>query len=207
MRIKSPELMQKIYSYIDQYYCEKHTTPSTNEVAMGVGISKATAYRYLVAMDECGMIEYDGASRTIVTKLISKYSLGTFSAPVVGAIPCGEPEEEEEKIEEYVSLPVSLFGQGQFYILRASGDSMVDMGIEDGNMIVIRKQNTAKIGDIVVALDENNTNTLKRYSGIDERNGEAILSYCNKEKYGDLEIRVKRLVVQGVAQHVIKTIV
>lgn len=206
MRIKSQELMKQIYSYIDQYYCEKHTVPSTNEVAIGVGISKATAYRYLVAMNDCGMLEYDGMSRTIVTKLISKYSSGTFAAPVVGVIPCGDPEEEEENIEEYISLPVSLFGQGNFYLLRASGDSMVDAGIENGDMIVIRKQDSAKVGDIVVALDENNSNTLKRYSGIDEKNGEAILSYCNREKYGNRQIRVQRLIVQGIAQHVIKKI-
>ena len=206
MRTKSKELMDQIYSYIDQYYCEKYTTPSANEIAMGVGISKATAYRYLVAMNDCSMIEYDGTSRTIVTKMISKFSPVTFSAPVIGVIPCGEPETEEENIEEYVSLPVSLFGNGEFYILRATGDSMVDAGIEDGDMIVIKKQNTAAIGDIVVALDENQTNTLKVFAGTDFENKEAILAYCNKEKYGNRQIRVKELVVQGVAKHVIKSL-
>ena len=92
MRSKRLELMDQISAYIDQYYCERQTTPSVNEVALGVGVSKATAYRYLVAMDERGMLEYDGSSRTIVTKLISKFSTGSFSAPVVSAIPCGEPE-------------------------------------------------------------------------------------------------------------------
>ncbi len=69
MRSKRLELMDQISAYIDQYYCERQTTPSVNEVALGVGVSKATAYRYLVAMDERGMLEYDGSSRTIVTKL------------------------------------------------------------------------------------------------------------------------------------------
>ena len=92
MRSKRLELMDQISAYIDQYYCERQTTPSVNEVALGVGVSKATAYRYLVAMDERGMLEYEGSSRTIVTKLISKFSTGSFSASVVSAIPCGEPE-------------------------------------------------------------------------------------------------------------------
>ena len=157
-------------------------------------MSKATAYRYLVAMDERGMLEYDGSSRTIVTKLISKFSTGSFSAPVVGAIPCGEPETEEENIVEYVSLPVSLFGHGDFYILKADGDS------------VIRKQSSANVGDIVVALDEHQLNTLKLYAGVDEETGEVILRYCNKERYPDKEIRVRELVVQGVAKHVIKAL-
>ena len=169
MRSKRLELMDQISAYIDQYYCERQTTPSVNEVALGVGVSKATAYRYLVAMDERGMLEYDGSSRTIVTKLISKFSTGSFSAPVVGAIPCGEPETEEENIVEYVSLPVSLFGHGDFYILKADGDSMTDAGIDNGDMVVIRKQSSANVGDIVVALDEHQLNTLKLYAGVGDR--------------------------------------
>ena len=204
MRTKDANLMEKISSFIDQYYCDKHTTPSVNEIAIGVGISKATAYRYLVEMDERGMIEYDGASRTIVTKLISKFSPVSFSAPVVGAIPCGPLETEEENIQEYVSLPVSLFGQGEYYLLKADGDSMVDAGIDDGDLIVISKQDSARVGDIVVALDENHDNTLKAYVGNDEASGEAILRYCNQKKYPDREIRVRQLIVQGVARHVIK---
>ena len=206
MRTKNAELMEKISSYVDQYYCENHTAPSMNDIAEGIGISKATAYRYLVAMDEKGKLSYDGKSRTIVTKLISKYSTGSFSAPVVGSIPCGEPETEEENIEEYVSLPVSLFGHGDFYILNASGDSMVDAGIEDGDRVVIRKQSFAEVGDIVVALDENRSNTLKRYAGVDEETREAVLRYCNEDRYPGKEIRVRELVVQGVAKHVIKAL-
>ena len=188
MRSKRLELMDQISAYIDQYYCERQTTPSVNEVALGVGVSKATAYRYLV------------------TKLISKFSTGSFSAPVVGAIPCGEPETEEENIVEYVSLPVSLFGHGDFYILKADGDSMTDAGIDNGDMVVIRKQSSANVGDIVVALDEHQLNTLKLYAGVDEETGEVILRYCNKERYPDKEIRVRELVVQGVAKHVIKAL-
>ena len=62
------------------------------------------------------------------------------------------------------------------------------------------------IGDIVVALDENQSNTLKLFAGIDTRSGEAILRYCNKERYPGKEIRVKQLIVQGVAKHVIKAL-
>ena len=206
MRAKSMELMDQIVSFIDQFYSAKHTSPSANEIAQGVGISKATAHRYLVEMTERGMLEYDGASRTIVTKMISKFSSSSFSAPVVGAIPCGEPEVEEENIEEYVSLPVSLFGQGDFYILNAAGDSMVDAGIDDGDLIVISKQGSANVGDIVVALDENQSNTLKLFAGIDTKSGEAILRYCNEERYPGREIRVRQLIVQGVAKHVIKAL-
>lgn len=207
MRTKDPALMNSISNYVDQYYSDKHVAPSTAEIADELGIAKATAYRYLVAMDEQGMLQYDGPSRTIVTKKISKFSAsGITTAPVVGAVPCGTPEEQEENVQEYVSLPVSLFGKGEFYILKASGDSMVDAGIEDGDMVVIRRQKNAEVGDIVVALDENACNTLKVYEGIDRRSNTAILGYRNEERYPEKKIPVRELVVQGVAKHVIKTL-
>ena len=119
---------------------------------------------------------------------------------------CGTPEEEEENIQEYVSLPVSLFGKGEFYILKATGDSMVDAGIEDGDLVVIRKQNDAKIGDIIVALNEEGTNTLKTYGGTEPHSNAAMLLYRNQEKYPDKKILVKELIVQGVAKHVIRSL-
>ena len=61
--------MQTIISYIDQYFCDKHTSPSVNEIALGVGIPKTTVFRYLVEMDNRGMVEYDGKSRTIRTAI------------------------------------------------------------------------------------------------------------------------------------------
>lgn len=110
---------------------------------------------------------------------------------------------EEEYVEDYVNLPASLFGKGEFYILRAKGDSMVDAGIDEGDLVVIRKQQTAAEGDIVVALDEESRNTLKRLGGFDDE-GNVILEYMNQEVYPDKIITVKELIVQGVAEHVIK---
>ena len=204
MRSKSPQRMDEISAFVDRYYRENRVSPTLSEIARAVSISKATAYRYLVAMNESGMLSYDG--KTIVTKQTEKCASGYFSAPVVGSIRCGDPELEKEWVEEYVSLPISLFGEGPFYVLRAKGDSMVGAGIEEGNLLVIRQQETAEVGDVVVALDEENENTLKVFGGIDEETGEAILRYANQEKYPGAEIRVKRLVVQGVAKHVIKAL-
>lgn len=204
MRSKNPELMKEICTYVSDYYRDRRSSPSVNEIAKAVGIAKTTAYRYLVDMNERGMISYDG--HTIETPQIDKCVSGYFSAPIVGSIHCGDPETEEEHVEEYVSLPESIFGKGQFYILRASGDSMVDAGIEDGDLVVIKKQDTASVGDIVVALDEDSQNTLKAFDGIDEESGYAILKYENRRKYRNKVIRVRELVVQGVAKHVIKAL-
>lgn len=204
MRSKSPELMKRICTFVDTFYRSEGSSPSLSEIAKGVGIAKTTAYRYLVDMNERGMISYDG--HTIETPLTDKCISGYFSAPIVGYIRCGDPETEEEQVEEYVSLPESIFGKGDFYLLRATGDSMVDAGIEDKDLIVIQKQKDAFVGDIVVALDDNNQNTLKTFAGIDEKSGYAILRYENNRKYSGKEIRVRKLVVQGVAKHVIKAL-
>lgn len=204
MRTKNPELMKEISAFVNEYFHEKRSSPSVGTIAKAMGIARSSAYRYLVAMDEKGLISYDG--HTIETPQIDKSVSGYFSAPIVGSVQCGDPETEEEHVEEYVSLPESIFGKGEFYILRASGDSMVDAGIEDKDLVVIRKQDSASVGDIVVALDENNQNTLKTFDGIDDESGYAILKYENKKKYPGKVIRVRELIVQGVAKHVIKAL-
>ena len=204
MRTKNPELMKEISAFVNEYFHEKRSSPSVGTIAKAMGIARSSAYRYLVAMDEKGLISYDG--HTIETPQIDKSVSGYFSAPIVGSVQCGDPETEEEHVEEYVSLPESIFGKGEFYILRASGDSMVDAGIEDKDLVVIRKQDSASVGDIVVALEENNQNTLKTFDGIDDESGYAILKYENKKKYPDKVIRVRELIVQGVAKHVIKAL-
>jgi len=204
MRSKNTELMKEICTYVSDYYRKWRTSPSVSEIAKAIGIAKTTAYRYLVDMNDRGMISYDG--HNIETPQIDKCTSGYFSAPIVGSIQCGDPETEEEHVEEYVSLPESIFGSGEFYILRASGDSMIDAGIEDKDLVVIRKQETATVGDIVVALDGDSQNTLKTFAGIDEKSGCAILQYENRRKYPHKEIHVSELVVQGVAKHVIKAL-
>lgn len=202
MRSKNKALMDKICDFVNDYYKMYRKSPSVNEIAKGVGVAKTTSYRYLVEMNEKGIISYDG--KTIETSHTDKCVSGYFSAPVVGSVRCGDPETEEESVEEYVSLPTSIFGTGEFYILRAVGDSMIDAGINENDLVLIKKQSTASEGDIVVALDENNENTLKTYAGIDEETQHAILRYENKEEYPDKVIKVKQLVVQGVAVSVIK---
>lgn len=203
MRSKSAELMDQISRYIGDYYRQHHSTPTTREIAAAVGISPASGYNYLVEMDKRGMLSYEDGVITDLPK-INKTKTGYFSAPLVGSIRCGDPENQEEQVEMYVSLPEALFGKGEFYLLRAAGDSMVDEGIEDGDLVLIRKQTECDVGDIVVALDENSENTLKVYGGIDKRSKKAILEYANEKAYPGKRILVSKLVLQGVAKHVIK---
>lgn len=199
MRSKSPELMKQIQDFAEQYYLNEGRSPSTSDIANGVGIARGTAYKYLVAMNEKGLISYDG--RDIRTKLTEKFEYTRSKAPICGSIPCGSPTEEIEHIETIVSLPTAIFGKGELYILVASGDSMIGAGIEDGDLVVINKQAEASEGDIVVALIDNES-TLKRFYK-DDKNQRVILRAENK-KYKDI-IRPS-CTIQGVAQHVIKRV-
>ena len=203
MRSRDPELMKQIHDYIDEFYIDEEITPTTTEIALAFNISRSSAYRYLVYLSENNDIEYEKGE--IRTSRMDKINLGGSCAAIVGSIPCGEATSEEEYVEEYVKLPESLFGCGEFYILRARGDSMEDAGIYEKDLVVIQKQETANIGDIVVALTGDNENTLKRFGGLDEE-GYAILEYQNEEAYPGKIIRVRDLRVQGVAKHVIKSL-
>lgn len=145
MRSKNPELMNEIKEYIEGYYLQNRQSPSTTKIADAVGIARGTAYKYLVEMAKRNMIEYNG--QDISTDVTRKYNTEQTQTPIIGSVPCGSPQYEEENIEEYVSLPTAIFGKGDFFILKASGQSMIEAGIDDGDLVVVRKQIEANEGD------------------------------------------------------------
>ena len=199
MRSKNPELMNEIKEYIEEYYLQNRQSPSTTKIADAVGIARGTAYKYLVEMAKRNMIKYNG--QDISTDVTRKYNIEQTQTPIIGSVPCGSPQYEEENIEEYVSLPTAIFGKGDFFILKASGQSMIEAGIDDGDLVVVRKQIEANEGDIVVALVDNQ-NTLKRYYRDDE-NRKIILHPENKKMK---DIIVDECYIQGVACNIIKSI-
>ncbi len=197
MRRRNVELMNRIIEFAEQYYLENSSSPSVRTIADRFGIGVSTAYRYLLEMDERGLITYDGKriSNDRIEKLNS--NSGVIRAAVVGSIACGIPNLAEENVEEYVSLPRSMFGDGEFFILRANGESMIDAGIETGDLVVIRKQACAEDGQIVVALVEDEA-TLKR---LYRDKGKVRLHPENRAMD---DIIVDDCIIQGVAVKVIK---
>lgn len=199
MRSKDTELMKRIQDYAEQFYIENGRSPSTSEIGTAVGVHKATAYRYLSEMNERGMLSYDGKS--VSTKKTALAQNGMTVASVFrGAIPCGTPETVEAAIDQFVRLPTALFGDGNLYVIWAKGDSMIEAGIDDGDMIIVDADKEPSIGDKVVALDQDNESTLKtlRY---DEKSARY---YLHPENRLLEDIYVDELTVQGVVRFIIK---
>ena len=200
MRSKSTELMSQIREYIERYFDRYSSTPTVREIAGAMHTSTSSSHRYLVAMAERNMITYENG--VLSTAKIEMMTPQVNHAAIVGSIPCGTPEEKEAQIEEYLPLPVSLFGSGSFYVLRASGTSMIDAQIDDGDLVIIMEQENANLGDIVVALTDEEKNTLKRLC-YDHDKKSYYLHPENKELD---DIYVKHLRIQGIATHVIKAL-
>ena len=145
MRRQDESKKSVILAFIDEYYNEYNEIPAVRTIAEGTGIALATVYRYLLSLKESGELEYNGR-KSISTKRIDLESRHA-SAPVLGYVRCGEGEEETEEVIEYIRLPESLVGTGEFFVLIAKGDSMIDTGVNEGDYVVIRKQNTANDGE------------------------------------------------------------
>ena len=206
MRSRDRKLMEKIKTYAEQYAMENAgSTPSTREIGDEFSIGRVNAYRYLKAMDELGIISYqDGRIRT---ERIDKIAPITDMSPsYINSIPAGTPDEIEAQVEEYVSIPSVFVGnqRGRFYILRVTGESMVDAGIDSGDLVIIREGLEASPGDIVAALVSGSSSTLKRY--LKDEYG-AYLWAENKSWTDEKRFYGRDFTIQGVAVKVVKDVV
>lgn len=165
---------KQILDYIRTCIQEKHYPPSVREIGQAIGLSSpSTVHAHLNALEEKGYIKRDGAkSRSmVVTKqgqakrqpstpqaegsaasgaVLDGTSLVTL--PLVGRVAAGSPILAEQNIEEEVPLPTALFGDQGSFLLTVHGESMIEAGILDGDVLLVREQHSADNGDIVVAL-------------------------------------------------------
>ena len=196
MKHRNSEQMDRIIPFVNDFYRDNHRSPSLRQISAGTGIPHMTVKRMLNTLADSGIIDYDG--ETIVTEETNKQNDETVPVGIIGNIPCGNLSLEEEAIEEIVNLPVSIFGKGELFLLHARGDSMTGAGIDDGDLVLIRKQEEAQNGDIVVAYVEGEGNTLKRYRIY----GKTIFLHPENPKYTDIPLTDCK--IQGVAISVIK---
>ena len=201
MRVRDKNKYKEITEFVDDYFLENARPPNLREIAEAVKMPTSTVRRYLVWMAEEGIVDYDGGqSRGVSTDTVKKARGGARSVPVVGSIACGTPALAEENIESYITVSTELTGRGEFYFLKASGDSMIKAGIDSGDLVLIKKQEEAYNGDIAVALVDGQETTLKRYYKDDGLR--MIRLVAENDTVPDILTRDCR--VQGIAIKVIK---
>ena len=199
MRSKNPEIMEKIIEVIDDFYKENNYLPTMREIAEIAQISKTSVCEYIAVMKQKGMIENNGLWRGVKTPYVNKVSVQPTLVPLVGTVACGTPMLAEENIETYLPLPAEFLGRGKYFVLKAQGKSMINAGINPGDYVIVREQETAEIGQIIVALIDDEA-TLKRY--YIDNNSHQIRLHPENDEMEDMFF--DDITIQGIAVKVLK---
>lgn len=171
MRSKNLEKQKKILDFVNKQVREKGYPPSVREICKAIGFkSTSTVHAYLTNLEEAGLIEKE-PSKTRALRVIDKNSRnfeGYISdneienVPIIGNVTAGQPILAVENIEDTFPVPVEYLENSPSFMLKIKGDSMVNAGILDGDFVIVRQQDTASNGDIVVALIDDEA-TVKRF--------------------------------------------
>ena len=202
MRVMSEEKLEKLLAFIKQYARDNNgASPGLNTIMSHMNMVKSTAYRYVMELVKRGEVFYEGKN-TLESSLQRKMNVSFRKVPIVGRIICGTPDEQEEYVTGYLAVPEEWL-EGECFILEAYGDSMVDISIYDGSLVLVKKASTADDGDVIVALTEDG-NTLKRLYW---DNGKPRLHSENKTYIDKMrDFYPKELTIQGIALKVINDI-
>jgi len=155
----------EVYNVIKQHILDKGYPPSVREICQSVGLkSTSTVHGHLERLEKKGLIRRDPTKpRAIELMKESVIKKEIIDIPVIGKITAGQPILAVENIEETFSMPLNFIKHdNDLFMLKVSGESMIDAGIHDGDFAIIEKVNYAENGDIIVALIENDV-TLKRF--------------------------------------------
>ncbi|MBR4959322.1 MAG: repressor LexA [Clostridia bacterium] len=197
MRYLSEETKERIINFVDSYYANNGYTPTISTIAKSLRLSDGVVHKYLHRMTESDELTYDG--RHIITPRIEAVQ-SRECVDISGQITCGEPVYAEQEYGDSISLPSSLVGQGKFFILKAKGNSMINIGIADGDLVVLRQQNYADEGQVIAALVDNDSATLKRYT-VDRKNKKIVL-LAENENYAPI-VR-DEISIMGVLVYLLK---
>lgn len=205
MRARNEETKIRIYDYINDYIKMNRVSPTIKEIAKNANCAISTAYKFMERLKDEGLIDTTGRGR--ITSSVNNWEIGY--APVVGMVACGKPKLAVEDIQGYVPINMQYFGKGEYFLLVASGESMINVGIDDGDMVLVRKQNTCEDGQIAVVLTESDyglsesSATLKRVYKDNKRKRFRL----HPENDSMQDFYVDKLDVIGIAVKVIKDLV
>ena len=157
--------------FIKKYMVAHGYPPSVREICAGMNLSSpATVHTHLKELEGKGFIRKQNSKfRTIELLVDNEFDKkqeneDVVSVPLLGKVSCGNPIEAIENPDDFFTLPASLIpARESIFTLKCSGDSMINVGIYDNDIVIVQKQNVARNGDIVVAMTEENEVTLKTF--------------------------------------------
>lgn len=164
---------QKVLDYVKEQIKKEGYAPSVREICKALNLkSTSTVHGYLSRLEKKGLIQKAALKPRTIRIPDSQVeseekafytSKEMVDVPIVGKVTAGAPILAVENIEDTFPLPVDFTGNSETFMLRVRGDSMIDVGILDGDLVLVKKQNTAENGDIVVALIDDEATVKKFY--------------------------------------------
>jgi repressor LexA len=190
---------QQIYDYLVENTDHFDHPPTHDELCQALGLSsRGSLHKHIQALVQAGLVEpMDGSHRGI--RLVEQQAVAG-GIPLLGRIAAGRPIEAVTQ-PETMQVPEELLGRGPCYVLQVSGDSMFEAGILDGDYVVIEQRDSARNGEIVVALVNNEEATLKR---IEQQPGRVILHPANAAME-PMEYPPEAVQIQGVLRGLLRS--
>lgn len=178
------ERQQQVLDYIRETVAGRGYPPSVREIGEAVGLSSpSTVHSHLNTLVEAGLVKRDPSKPRAIMVVDDQAAIASATArtktrdiPVLGRIAAGAPILAAEQVDEVLSLPTDLVGDGPVFLLEIKGDSMIDAGIHEGDLVAIHMQSDARDGEIVAALIDGEEATVKR---LRRRGGNVVLESAN----------------------------
>jgi repressor LexA len=155
VELKLTKRQQEIFDFIQRYASKYGYPPTVREIGKAVGLaSSSTVHAHLANLQKSGLLKRNPTKPRAIEVMIdkAKKAIQPDGLPLVGQVAAGQPVLAEENIEDYIQVPGVAGGDEGEYVLRVAGESMRDAGILEGDYVVVRRQDTARNGDIVVAM-------------------------------------------------------
>ncbi len=189
--------LDRVLNYIKEYLNERGYAPTFRDISSALDIkSISTVHSYVEKLQKKGLL-----TKTFQkNRTLSINNPFTQRVPLVGVVTAGEPILAEQNLEEFYDLPNNLFNTKDIFMLKVKGSSMINAGIYDGDKVVVKPQSYAKNGDIVVAIINYDTATIKRYAKIKDK----IVLKAENPEYSDIisdNIRIAGIVI-GLIRHI-----
>lgn len=169
MNKKITKKQDEVLNYIKKCIVKNGFPPSVREIGQALGLnSPATVHAHLKKLEEAGCIRKESQKFRTIEVLVENEFKGTSSdivkVPLLGKITAGSPIEAIERPDEFFSLPAELIPNKEtIFTLKVSGDSMINVGIYDKDIVIVQKQKVARNGEIVVAMTDENEVTIKTF--------------------------------------------